>query len=84
MQIEENNQIFIAKLHPDVTERDIRFKFSKYGHILDIRMKKGFAFVVKIFIILLNANFFTRISQLWKKPTKQSKKWMENRWKERR
>ena len=47
----ENNdtsytQIFIAKIHPRVSERDLKYKFKKFGEIQDIRLKRGYAFIV--------------------------------------
>ncbi len=42
----KNSQIFIARLHPRVSERDLKYKFEKYGDIKDIRLKPGFAFIV--------------------------------------
>jgi hypothetical protein len=47
----ENNdnsytQIFIAKIHPRVSEKDLKYKFKKFGEIVDVRLKKGYAFIV--------------------------------------
>ena len=42
-----NSQIFIAKLHPRVTNQDLKYKFSKCGNIKDIRVKPGYAFIVR-------------------------------------
>jgi RNA recognition motif-containing protein len=39
------NQIFIARLSYEVTEKDLDEKFSKYGSIKRIQLKKGFAFI---------------------------------------
>merc|ERR1711976_609082 len=41
----KNSQIFIARLHPKVTEKHLKYKFSKYGDIRDIRLKPGYAFI---------------------------------------
>ena len=41
-----NTQIFIARIHPRVSEKDLKYKFKKYGEIKDIRLKRGFAFIV--------------------------------------
>jgi hypothetical protein len=46
----QNSQVFIAKIHPRVTAQDLKYKFSKCGDIKDIRLKKGFAFIVRIFL----------------------------------
>lgn len=43
---DKNAQIFIAKLHPRITERDLKYKFNKFGEIKDIRLKSGYAFIV--------------------------------------
>lgn len=39
-------QIFIAKIHPRVSEKDLKYKFKKFGEIVDVRLKKGYAFIV--------------------------------------
>jgi len=49
----KNSQIFIARLHPKVTEKDLKYKFSKYGDIKDIRLKPGYAFIVIILYLNL-------------------------------
>jgi RNA recognition motif-containing protein len=46
-QQNKNSQIFIARLHPKVTEKDLKYKFSKFGEIRDIRLKPGYAFIVR-------------------------------------
>ena len=38
-------KIFITKLSPQVTERDIDKEFSEYGEIKKVNLKRGFAFV---------------------------------------
>lgn len=38
-------KIFITKLSPQVTERDIEKEFSDFGEIKKINLKRGFAFV---------------------------------------
>lgn len=42
-----NSQIFIARLHPRVDERDLKYKFEACGKIKDIRLKPGYAFIVR-------------------------------------
>jgi RNA recognition motif-containing protein len=42
----KNSQIFIAKLHPSVNEKDLKYKFQKFGDVKDIRLKTGYAFIV--------------------------------------
>jgi RNA recognition motif-containing protein len=42
-----NKQIFIRGIPSTVTEKDLSYKFEKYGDILDISLKRGFAFMVK-------------------------------------
>jgi RNA recognition motif-containing protein len=44
-----NSQIFIARLNPRVTSSDLKYKFEKYGNVKEVRLKTGFAFVVKLF-----------------------------------
>ena len=43
---EENSQVFIAKLHPRVAIQDLKYKFEKCGIVRDIRLKRGYAFIV--------------------------------------
>ncbi len=62
---QSNTQIFIARLHPRVTQQDIKYKFQKYGDIKDIRLKPGYAFVVNKKLNIL------RTSNLQKTPRKQ-------------
>jgi hypothetical protein len=62
-----NSQIFIAKLHPRVTSQDLKYKFSKIGNIRDIRLKSGYAFIVK------TLNF--RTMNLQKMHLERLKKW---------
>ena len=38
-------KIFITKLSPHVTEREIEKEFSEYGEIKKVNLKRGFAFV---------------------------------------
>jgi RNA recognition motif-containing protein len=38
-------KIFITKLSPSVTERDIEKEFKKFGEIKNINLKRGYAFV---------------------------------------
>lgn len=42
---DRNPQIFIAKLSQRVTEDDLRYEFKPYGKIVNIQVKRGFAFV---------------------------------------
>jgi RNA recognition motif-containing protein len=44
----KNSQIFIARLHPSVNEKDLKYKFQKFGEIKDVRLKPGYAFIVNI------------------------------------
>lgn len=48
MSTPESTQIFIAKLTPQVTEKDLDSKFSKFGDIKNIQLRRGFAFIVNI------------------------------------
>jgi hypothetical protein len=63
-------QIFIAKIHPRVSEKDLKYKFRKYGEIVDVRLKKGYAFIVNTNLFKI---FFERISKIPKKLNKLSK-----------
>lgn len=45
MSREKNSQIFIAKLAPEVRERDIDYEFKRFGPIKNVQMKRGYAFV---------------------------------------
>lgn len=36
---------FVGALNYSVTANDIRDKFSPFGHIIDIQVKEGYAFV---------------------------------------
>lgn len=40
-----NSQIFIAKLTPFISERDLRNIFIKYGRIKNLNLKRGYAFL---------------------------------------
>lgn len=71
-----NTQIFIAKIHPRVSEKELKYKFKKYGDIVDIRLKTGYAFIV---INIIFKDFLKRILQTRNKPRKQLKKWTEKR-----
>lgn len=62
--MEKNPQVFVTKLDPRVTERDLEHKFGKVGDIKNIRMRGGFAFVVKD-----NSNF--RNSKIIEMPKEQ-------------
>ncbi len=42
---EKSLQIFIAKLNPRVSVKDLEYSFSKYGNIKNILMKTGYAFI---------------------------------------
>ena len=42
---DKNPQIFVAKLSSSVTERDLNYEFRKFGHIRNIQMKRGYAFI---------------------------------------
>jgi len=45
MSRDRNPQIFIAKLSSDVRERDLEDEFKRYGHIRNIELKRGYAFI---------------------------------------
>lgn len=45
MSEEKNPQIFLAKLPPSITEKDLDYEFREYGHIKELKLKKGFAFI---------------------------------------
>lgn len=44
--MEKNPQIFITKLDPRVTEKDLTYKFGKVGDIKNVRIRGSFAFLV--------------------------------------
>jgi RNA recognition motif-containing protein len=44
----DNTQIFIAKLSQRVSEKDLASKFSKYGDIKGIQLRRGYAFIVSL------------------------------------
>jgi RNA recognition motif-containing protein len=46
--MEKNPQIFITKLDPRITEKDLSHKFGKIGEIKSIRIRGSFAFLVNI------------------------------------
>jgi hypothetical protein len=66
--MEKNPQIFIAKLDSRVTVKDLEYKFGKVGDIKNIRMRKGYAFLVKI----IKLKFF-RIMKITETQKEQSK-----------
>ncbi len=45
MSTEKNCQIYIARLPPKTTEKDLTYKFEKFGEIKNIDLKHGFAFI---------------------------------------
>jgi hypothetical protein len=61
----DNSQIFIAKLSQRVSEKDLSSKFSKYGDIKNIQLRKGFAFIV-IFNLTIR---ITEMPNLLRKPS---------------
>ena len=48
----KNPQIFITKFPQETNEEDIRKHFKKFGKIKEITMKKGFSFVVSVFLLI--------------------------------
>ena len=38
-------QIFVTKLGPRVTEKDLEREFRRFGHIRNLKLKKGYAFI---------------------------------------
>lgn len=47
MEQPQPNQIFVNGLPADVKEKDIRYKFDKFGEIKNIIIKNGFCFIVR-------------------------------------
>ena len=41
----KNPQIFIAKLSPNIRERELEYEFRKFGRIRNLQLKRGFAFI---------------------------------------
>ena len=52
MSRDSPSRIYVGKLDRDVRERDLEDLFRKYGHIRNIDMKNGFAFVVSLSLSL--------------------------------
>ena len=42
---DRNPKIFIAKLSSNLREDDLNYYFRKYGHIRNLQLKKGYAFI---------------------------------------
>ena len=42
---DRNPQIFIAKLSPQVREKDLEYEFRRYGTIKNVELKRGYAFI---------------------------------------
>ena len=49
MEKDRNSQIFVSNLSPDIREKDLRYKFEKYGDIKNIHLKVGYAFIVELY-----------------------------------
>lgn len=45
MSEDKKTQIFIGKLHPEVTERDLEYEFKRFGTLKEVSVKKGYAFI---------------------------------------
>jgi len=43
---EETNQIYVGKLSWRVHEKDLEEAFKEFGHIKEINVKRGYAFIV--------------------------------------
>jgi len=56
-------QIFIAKIHPRVSEKDLKYKFKKFGEIVDVRLKKGYAFIVKTYYLKFSLKGFRKFKR---------------------
>ena len=41
----KNPQIFIAKLSPNIRERELEYEFRKFGRIRNLQLKRGYAFI---------------------------------------
>lgn len=50
MDKERNYQIYITNLPYDIREKDIRYKFEKFGEIKNISLKVGFCFIVRLLL----------------------------------
>ena len=42
---DRNPKIFIAKLSSNLREDDLKYYFRKYGHIRNLQLRKGYAFI---------------------------------------
>ena len=65
MDREKSNQIYIANLPYDTREKELKYKFEKFGDIKNLSLKVGYAFIVSIFstiilyiLILLYLNLY--------------------------
>ena len=47
----KNPQIFVTKLPREFGEDDLKKTFKKFGKIKEVTLKRGFGFVVSIFLI---------------------------------
>lgn len=47
---EDGYQIFIGKLAWKAREEDLREKFEQFGDIKNVNLKRGFAFIVTIYL----------------------------------
>ena len=45
MSEDKNPQIFLAKIPHSVTEQDLEHEFKSFGHIKELKLKTGYAFI---------------------------------------
>ena len=45
MSEDKNPQIFLAKIPQSVTEQDLEHEFKSFGHIKELKLKTGYAFI---------------------------------------
>lgn len=50
----ENSTVFVAKLPKHAKQDELKELFAKYGEIKDVKLKTGYAFIVKDVIRFLN------------------------------
>lgn len=48
----KNAQIFVTKLSRNISQDDLRKHFRKFGPIKEVTLKKGYGFVVSIFLFI--------------------------------
>ena len=49
----KNPQVFVTKLAREVDSEELRYHFKEFGRIQHVSMKRGFAFVVSIFLLYI-------------------------------